>query len=63
MEETGKTLEQVDAEEGAKTLLKRAGKASEVASAILFLASDEASYITGAHFDGRRWLHGNVVLM
>jgi NAD(P)-dependent dehydrogenase (short-subunit alcohol dehydrogenase family) len=49
MEETGKTLEQVDAEEGAKTFLKRAGKASEVAYAILFLASDEASYITGAH--------------
>jgi len=48
MEETGKTLEQVNAEEGAKTLLKRPGKASEVASAILILASDEASYITGA---------------
>jgi len=62
-EETGKTLERADAEEGAKTLLKRAGKASEVASAILFLASDEASYITGAHFDGRWWLHSNVVLM
>jgi dihydroanticapsin dehydrogenase len=48
MEETGKTLEQVNAEEGAKTLLKRPGKASEVASAILILASDVASYITGA---------------
>jgi NAD(P)-dependent dehydrogenase (short-subunit alcohol dehydrogenase family) len=44
-------------------LLKRAGKASEVAYAILFLAPDEASYIAGADFDGRGWLHSNVVLM
>ena len=32
----------------AKTPMGRAGKASEVADAILYLASDQASYITGA---------------
>lgn len=49
MEKMGMTLEQFNAEEGAKTFLKRAGTTREVASAILFLASDEASYITGTH--------------
>lgn len=41
------TLDQVNAEEGAKTFLKRAGRPREVANAVRFLASDEASYITG----------------
>lgn len=49
MEKTGMTLEQFDAEEGAKTFLKRIGKGREVACAILFLASEDASYITGTH--------------
>ncbi|HEV2348268.1 MAG TPA: SDR family oxidoreductase [Terriglobia bacterium] len=49
MEKTGMTLEQFDAEEGAKTFLKRIGKGREVAAAILFLASEDASYITGTH--------------
>jgi len=48
MEKVGMTLEQFNAEEGAKTFLGRAGQTHEVAYAILFLVSDEASYITGA---------------
>jgi len=49
MEKIGMTLEEFDSEEGAKTFLKRMGKAREVASAILFMASDDAAYITGTH--------------
>ncbi len=49
MEKMGMTLEQFNAEEGAKALLGRAGSTREVAYAVLFLASDEASFITGTH--------------
>ena len=34
---------------GRETLMKRMGEPAEVANGILFLASDEASFITGAH--------------
>jgi dihydroanticapsin dehydrogenase len=48
MEKIGLSTEQFKATEGSKTLLNRVGDPREVASAILFLASHEASYITGA---------------
>ncbi len=45
----GITLEEFIAETGPLHLLNRVGHPREVACAILFLASDEASFITGAH--------------
>jgi NAD(P)-dependent dehydrogenase (short-subunit alcohol dehydrogenase family) len=49
MQRTGTTLEQFLADEAPKHLLNRVGSPREVAHAILFLASDEASFITGTH--------------
>jgi NAD(P)-dependent dehydrogenase (short-subunit alcohol dehydrogenase family) len=49
MTRTGTTMEEFIAAEAPKHLLNRVGSAREVANAILFLASDEASFITGAH--------------
>jgi NAD(P)-dependent dehydrogenase (short-subunit alcohol dehydrogenase family) len=49
MERVGITLEEFVAAEGAKNLIHRVGDPREVAYAILFFASDEASFITGAH--------------
>ncbi len=45
----GISLDEFKAQEGPKHLLNRVGHPREVACAILFLASDEASFITGTH--------------
>jgi NAD(P)-dependent dehydrogenase (short-subunit alcohol dehydrogenase family) len=45
----GITKEEWIAQMAPRHMLNRVGEAREVANAILFLASDEASFITGAH--------------
>jgi len=49
MEKVGQTLEEFIAEQAPLHLLNRIGEPREVAWPILFLASDEASFITGTH--------------
>ncbi|MNR11353.1 2-(S)-hydroxypropyl-CoM dehydrogenase [compost metagenome] len=53
------TREQVSAERNAKVPLGRQGTAWDVANAALFLASDEANFITGISLavDGGRLLN------
>jgi NAD(P)-dependent dehydrogenase (short-subunit alcohol dehydrogenase family) len=49
MERVGLSLDDFIATEAPKHLLNRVGTPREVAHAILFLASDDASFITGTH--------------
>ena len=49
MERVGQTFEEWNAEQSASQLLGRVGNPREVAYPVVFLASDEASFITGTH--------------
>lgn len=44
----GRTFEQYRDDAASRTMLHRPGRPEEVAACILFLASDEASYVTGS---------------
>ena len=48
LQTAGQTIEQYRTDAASRTMLKRPGTPEEVAACILFLASGEASYVTGS---------------
>ena len=48
LQKAGKTVAQYNEDAASRTMLKRPGTADEVAACILFLASNDASYVTGS---------------